>query len=443
MTEQPTRIRWLVIFLIFLIYVLMFIDRVNISIAAKYIMPEYGLTEIQIGWIFSAFVLGYALVQIPGGWLGDRFGPRRVMFGAILWWSTFTAVTAIAGELFLTSLIGIIGSFAVVRVLIGLGEAAAPPNGNRVIANWAAPHERGLALGIAVSGSSLGAALTPPLIVWIMLAWGWRAAFYIAGGVGIGIAFLWYMLARDQPADHPWVNEAERQYVSQGETTAQEPSPPLHLIPWRALLSRPDLWLLTGAYFVLGYTLYFYFSWFFLYLVNERGFSMQSGGFYTMAPFLASAVFAPIGGWLSDTLSAQFGKRIGRCAIGFTSLILTGVFVSAGATTTSAYTAILFLSLGAGSLFISASVYWVTTIDLAKKYAGTVSGFMNMGGNIGGAISPTLTPYLAQAYGWETALYTMAGLACVAAFCWLGVHPEQAIDLAEDAGEKGEIEYAN
>ena len=130
------------------------------------------------------------------------------MCGAILWWSTFTA-TAIAGELFLTSLIGIIGSFAVVRVLIGLGEAAAPPNGNRVIANWAAPHERGLALGIAVSGSSLGAALTPPLIVWIMLAWGWRAAFYIAGGVGI--AFLWYMLARDQPADHPWVNEAERQ----------------------------------------------------------------------------------------------------------------------------------------------------------------------------------------------------------------------------------------
>ena len=253
MTEQPTRIRWLVIFLIFLIYVLMFIDRVNISIAAQYIMPEYGLTEIQIGWIFSAFVLGYALVQIPGGWLGDRFGPRRVMFVAILWWSTFTAVTAIAGELFLTSLIGIIGSFAVVRVLIGLGEAAAPPNGNRVIANWAAPHERGLALGIAVSGSSLGAALTPPLIVWIMLTWGWRAAFYIAGGVGIGIAFVWYWLARDQPADHPWVNEAERQYISQGETTSQEPSPPLHLIPWRALLSRPDLWLLTGAYFVLGY----------------------------------------------------------------------------------------------------------------------------------------------------------------------------------------------
>ena len=125
MKTTPTHTRWRIVGLVFVIYVLMFIDRVNIPIAAKYIMPEYGLTDVEFGWIFSAFVLGYALVQIPGGWLGDRFGPRRVLTWAIVWWSVFTAVTALAGKLFLTSLVGVVGSFAVVRVLIGLGEALA------------------------------------------------------------------------------------------------------------------------------------------------------------------------------------------------------------------------------------------------------------------------------------------------------------------------------
>src|SRR6266849_2893000 len=124
MREHPTRTRWLIVALIFCMGVLMFIDRVNISIAAKYIMPEYGLSDMQMGWIFSAFVLGYAILQIPGGWLGDRFGPRKILVGAIFWWSAFTAVTAIAGDLFLVGLIGVVGSFAVVRTLIGIGEAA-------------------------------------------------------------------------------------------------------------------------------------------------------------------------------------------------------------------------------------------------------------------------------------------------------------------------------
>lgn len=135
MTGRPTRTRWFIVALLFCMGVLMFIDRVNISIAAKYIMPEYGLSDMQMGGIFSAFVLGYAILQIPGGWLGDRFGPRKILVGAICWWSAFTAVTAIAGDFFLTGLIGVVGSFAVVRALIGIGEAAGPPNYNRMVAN--------------------------------------------------------------------------------------------------------------------------------------------------------------------------------------------------------------------------------------------------------------------------------------------------------------------
>jgi len=433
MVEHPTRTRWFIVALIFCMGVLMFIDRVNISIAAKYIMPEYGLTDIQMGWIFSAFVLGYALLQIPGGWLGDRFGPRIILAGAIFWWSAFTAATALAGDLFLVSLIGIVGSFAVVRILIGIGEAAGPPNYNRMVANWIAPNERALAMGIATSGSAFGAALTPPLIVWIMVNLGWRAAFYLAGAAGILLALLCYWLTTDEPAEHAWVNQAELQRIAAGRATTTTTPRITQPIPWRALLvDRKDLWFLTAAYFVLGYILYIYFSWFYLYLVNVRKFSVLSGGWYSTAPFLAGAITAPIGGWLSDHLSQRFGKRIGRCGLGICGLLLTYGLIWAGASTSDPYLAILLLALGSAAVFLTTAAFWASTMDLASTYAGTVSGFMNMGGNLGGAISPTLTPYIAQQYGWETALFVAAALAIVGAGFWLGVHPERAIELQEN-----------
>src|SRR5215813_6364715 len=369
MTEPPTRTRWLIIGLIFCTYVLMISDRVNISIAAKHIIPEYGLSNVQMGWVFSAFVLGYALSQIPGGWLGDRFGPRRVLAGAIVWWSVFTMLTAIAGQLFLVSHLGVLGSFIIVRVLIGMGEAAGLPNRNRVVANWIAPHERALALGIGGSGSACGAALTPPLIVWIMVTLGWRAAFYLAGSIGLVSAGVWYWLARDRPGQHPWVNSAELRYITQ---TSEESSPAhgqtVEPVPWRTLVGNKDLWCLTTAFFTVGYIAYLYFSWFYLYLVNVRGFSVVSGGLYGSLPFLVSAITAPIGGWVSDRLSQRYGKRIGRCRLGMVSLLLAACWICVGAAATNPYLAVLFLSLGAGSLFIAAPVYFATTIDLAKRY---------------------------------------------------------------------------
>ncbi|HEX9595711.1 MAG TPA: MFS transporter, partial [Anaerolineales bacterium] len=391
-----------------------------------------GLSDVQMGWIFSAFVFGYAVLQIPGGTLGDRFGPRRVLAGAIFWWSAFTAVTAFAGDWLLTSLVGVIGSFLIVRALIGVGEAAGPPNYNRVVANWMAPGEHGLALGITTSGSALGAALTPPLIVWIMVTLGWRAAFYIAGAVGIAVALLCYWFIRDRPEEHSWVNAAELQLISResGPGAVRHGAPAR--TPWRTLLKRADLWCLTASYATLGYIGYIYFSWFYLYLVNVRGFSLVSGGWFSTAPFFISAAVAPLGGWLSDALSRRFGKRIGRCGLGFSCPLLAAGLIYCGAATPDPYLSVVCLSLGEGALFLSVAAYWATTIDLAKPYAGAVSGLMNMGGNLAGTLSPTLTPYLAQNYGWDSALYVAAALAFLGAFFWLGIHPERALDLGEE-----------
>jgi MFS transporter, ACS family, glucarate transporter len=433
MTTAPTRTRWLIVALLCGIYLLMVIDRVSISIAAKYMMPEYRLGKVQIGWIFSAFLLGYALFQIPGGWLGDRFGPRRVLAFAVFWWSVFTAVTAVAGDFFLASLLGVVGSFIVVRVLFSLGEGAGVPNYNRAVTNWIPPQERGLALGLVLSGNSLGLALTPPLVAWLMVGWGWRAAFYLAGGLGIIAALVWYRCATDQPEEHPWVNAAELHLITRAASSSAQRQA-LGPVPWKAILGRrTDLWFLTAATFIGGYVLYVYVSWFYLYLVNVRGFSVLGGGVYSAGPFLVGTVAAPLGGWLSDRWSRRFGKRIGRCWVGCSGLLLSSRAIFVGAAAADPYVAVLFLSCGGGALFFSSSAIFATAIDLVGAYAGTVTGFVNTGIHLGAAISPTLTPILAHRFGWESALYVAAALALLGAVFWLGVHPERSIDLGEEA----------
>lgn len=424
MVKNASRVRWMVVTSLFLTYVLMFIDRVNISIAAKYIMDEFAISSVQMGAVFSTFVFGYALFQIPGGWLGDRFGPRRVLGFAIIWWSVFTALTAWAPDSVLASSLGVVGALAVIRLLIGIGEAAAPPNGARTIANWVAPNERGLAFGITFSGNTIGAAIAPPLIVWIMITFGWREAFYISGAAGIFIAAVWYWISTDRPEGHAWVNEAELRHIRAApdglvdETSDARSSR-------RDLFRRKELWYLTGAYFTVGYILYLYFAWFYLYLVNGRGLSVQAAGFYTMAPFVISAICAPLGGKLTDILAKRYGKKIGRAVLGIFGLLFTGLAVVAGAAVSDPTTAVILLSLGAGATYASMAAYWAACLDISAAHAGMASGFMNMGCNFGGVLSPILTPFIAEQYGWHTALYVAAAVAACGALFWIGLLPKR------------------
>src|SRR5262249_54480844 len=240
--------------------------------------------------------------------------------------------------------------------------------------------------------------------------------------------------------EHAWVDEGELRLISQDSVRGAEQSRAPERTPWRILLKRPDLWLLTASYGTLGYIGYIYFSWFFLYLVNVRGFSLESGGWFSTVPFFISAAVAPLGGWLSDALSRRFCKRIGRCGLCFCGPLAGSILIYCGAATPDPHLSALLLSLGEGSLFLSVAAYWATTIDLARPYAGAVSGMMNMGGNLAGTLSPTLTPYLAQNYGWNSALYAAATVAFLGAFFWLGIHPEQAIELEDEAATPGQTE---
>jgi ACS family glucarate transporter-like MFS transporter len=421
---RPSRVRWRILGLLFVISVVTYIDRVNISVAGKALMPAFGLSAVEMGTVFSAFVLGYALFQIPGGWLGDRWGARLVLAAAVLWWSLFTVLTAVVAHPLVASSIGALGGLLAVRFLIGVGEAAALPNFNRTVANWLAPSERGLGMGISIGGIGFGSALTPPLVAWLMTRYGWPVAFYVTGALGVIVAAAWYAMARDRPHEHPGVDAGELSRITHTthptrttSTVTKEPQAP----PFALLLKRPSVWFLTLSYTMLGYIAYIYLSWFFLYLVNVRHFSVLQGSVWAAGPFIAMAAGCPLGGWLSDWLTVRHGRRIGRAGVGGAGLFLTAGFIYGGAMTGDPYRAILLLSLGAGILYATVGAYWASTIDLSHRHSGTLSGLMNMGGNLGGVVSPTLTPFIGEAWGWPAALAVAAGVAVLGGLLWIGV----------------------
>ena len=428
MTTPPIRaipFRWLIVVLLFFISVVTYIDRVNISVTARHMMPAFGLTSQEMGWIFSAFVLGYAIFQIPGGWMADRWGTRSVLTGALLWWSGCTALTAIAASSSLADLIGIVGALLVVRFLLGVGEAVAIPSFNRAVTNWMPTESRGTGIGIAVSGIGLGSAVTPPAAAWLMVNWGWQTVFYLSAAIGLFVGILWWALSRDRPSQHPWVTMPANNPTDL-EQTQQETG-----VPWNRLLRTPTVWWLVASYTCLGYVAYLYLSWFYLYLVNVRGFDVLLGGWYAATPFLAILIGCPLGGWATDRLVTHRGVTIGRAVAGASGMASAGCAIAVGGYTDSPSLAVASLSIGAGCLYFSVGAYWASTSDLSKAHAGTLSGIMNTGANIGGAISPSLIPWIADHWGWSTSLVVTAAVAIVGALIWLKIDPGKGLQREE------------
>ena len=421
MTKSDRRsVHWLILALLFGTSVVTYIDRVNISVTARQMMPAFGLTQQQMGWIFSAFVAGYALFQIPGGWLADRWGARIVLAAALVWWSVCTALTAFVAFSPLAAMIGVIGALVAVRFALGLGEAVALPSFNRAVANWMPPASRGLGIGIAIGGIGLGSALTPPIAAWVMVNWGWQTVFYLSGSLGMVMALLWWVLARDRPDQHPWMQKSPA-LCKGGSGSRTHPLP-------MSLFKSSAIWWLVLSYSCLGYVAYVYLSWFYLYLVNVRGFDALRGGLYASLPFWAILVGCPLGGWATDRLAATHGMTRGRVLAGMSGMASAGCAIAAGAFADSAVLAIASLSLGAGCLYFAVGAYWASTSDLSKVHAGTLSGLMNTGANLGGALSPSLTPWMADHWGWPMALAFAGAVALVGAVLWLKIDLTNSLD---------------
>jgi ACS family glucarate transporter-like MFS transporter len=422
--ERPTRIRWRIAGLLLIIITLTFIDRFNMNVAAKYIQQEFALTDIQVGGLLSAFVLGYALFQIPGGLLGDRFGPRRVLIGAILWWSVWTALTAAAPALSATTGLGVFASFWLVRFLIGIGEGPAFPNANKVVGMWMSPLERARGSGFFILGVGIGGTLTPPVIAWIMLNWGWRLSFLICGALGIVVTALWTMFSTETPREHKGINRAELDLIGPPVT----PGGSKLQVPWARIFGNRTVLALMLSNFLLGYVSYIFYTWFYLYVVNVRKLPMVSGSYWSTVPFMMMLIAAPLGGIASDAMVRRFGHPWGRRIPVMAAALTASVLLTVGARITDPYVAISVLSVAGGCNTFIAVTCWALPNDLSRKFSGSLSGVLNMSNNLGGAISPILTPAIAMKYGWTTAL----DIAAVVIFCsgtlWLLINAAARID---------------
>jgi ACS family glucarate transporter-like MFS transporter len=414
-----SNVRWFLIFWLFILSAVSYLDRVNISIAGGSIAEAYHLNDVQLGKVFSAMLVGYALFQTVGGRLADRYGPRRVLAGGVAWWGIFTALTALVPA----NIAGALLVFVAVRFLLGAGEAVIYPSANQFIARWIPTTERGVANGWIFAGVGAGAGITPPLISYIMVHYGWRSSFWLCSIIGFAAGAVWFSTARDTPAGHPGVSPSELTLIRSGLT--QTSSDPKTLVSWGRVLQSKEVWAITVSYFCYGYVAWIFFSWFYRYLAKVRGLDLKASAFYTMLPFLAMLVCCLLGGAINDRLTKWLGPRVGRCGLAAFAITIAGIFIAFGSQVQSARLASVVLAGGAGALYLSQSSFWSVTADLAGTSSGSVSGFMNMGNQIGAALTASLTPWIAARFGWTISFLVAAALCLLGAASWLVVDPSR------------------
>lgn len=436
------RVRYLLAFWLFVLSGVAFLDRTNIAIAGLQLSREYGLDNQRLGGIFSAFLLGYAIFQVPAGWLATRWGPRRSLTLGAIWWGVTTACTAALPSTVAYAMSWLLG----IRFLLGAGEAVVYPAANQFVAQWIPFRERGFTNGLIFAGVGAGSGLTPPLLNWLITRYGWRAAFWFSAGLGIAVGIAWWFMARDLPEEHPSVPDRELAEIRgapvhqsgkpQRPITRWESAQPTGRISGTSLFQRRDLLALMVGYFSFGYVAWIFFSWFFVYLAQVRGLNLKTSAVFTMLPFLSMTTCCLAGGALSDWIAARWGLRAGRCGLAALALAATAVFLVLGSQAQSAGAAGVILAAGAGALYLSQSSFWSVSVDLAGRSSGLFSSIVNMGGQIGGAVTASLTPWIAKRAGWNSSFNLAALFAVAAAVCWLFVHPEQPLQLETSRGNE-------
>ncbi len=404
--QRPTRVRYIVLAFTVAVYMITYMDRVVISNAAPVIQKDFGFSLVTMGWILASFRWAYALFQIPGGWLGDRIGPRRALALIVIWWSAFTSFTALAWSAV---------SMSAIRFLFGIGEAGAFPIATRSLSRWMLPGERGFAQGVTHAGSRLGAAMTPPLVVWIITRYNWRAAFITFGLMGILWAVAWLIYYRDTPDEHPRVSPAERDLLraaTLGRVQRSVGAP----VQWRRILSNSGLWYLAAMYFCYNYCLATYLDWFPTYLNQYRHYNLKQMGFYASLPLLAGTVGDLAGGWLSDAmLRATSNVKQSRRVVAVAGFLVAAAGIIPATLTQDPQTCVVWSCIAFFGLEITVGVSWAIPLDIGGDCAGSVSSVMNMCGNIGGAISPAALAYLVKAYGWNVPFLVASASCAIAA----------------------------
>ena len=417
---MPTRTRYGVILFAVTLGIITYIDRVCISKSQPFIVHDLGLTEKQMGTVFGAFGLAYALFEIPTGWMGDRIGPRRMLMRVVAFWSLFTALTGYAWNY---------ASMVVCRFLFGAGEAGAFPNMTKMFTIWLPQRERGMAQGITWLSARWGGAFTPLLVVWVLSFMSWNHAFLRFGGLGGIWAVLFFRWFRDNPREHPGVNAAELALMEGSEHNLDSHA---H-VPWGKFLRSPTVLLLWLYYFCISYVWYFYITWLPKYMTEVLHFDPQdkTGALLGGLPLLLGGMGCFIGGWLANRLIDRVGGLgKARRIVGVLGTLGAGGMLVAATFMGNPVLAMIAMGLSGFCNDLTMSGAWGACMDVGGKCAGTLSGSMNMMGNLGGALGPYLTPYILAASGhsWNVVIWVAAGTYLVAALCWVFIDPVTPIE---------------
>lgn len=422
--RRSSSVRWVIVGLLLGYSFIGYVQRMNISIAAKFMMPELGLTEVQMGWIFSSFLWGYALFQVPGGFLGDAWGSRRTLTAAALICAAATLLTGWLPGLVFGSTTGAVLSMIIIRFGLGVGQAPTYPVAAATFARWFPADQWALPNALLSAGIGLGAAFTPPVVAWLMLNVGWRMSFMLLTPFVVITAGAWWWYARDCPEAHRGVSAEELKSIQSGRLHESEHEPATRLI-WSELFANRRLCLITLSYLSYNYVFYIFLFWFFLYLVDVRGFSILEGGILASLPFLVGAISSGLGGWACDRLTGLWGAQVAYRSVIITCMVAASVCLLWGAAVVDPYWAVAALSLCFGFTQFTEGAFWAGAMRVGGSNTATACGVMNTGGNLGGVISTPLVPLLAQSYGWFFALATGSIAALLAAMLWLLIRVDE------------------
>ncbi|MBN1415265.1 MAG: MFS transporter [Bacteroidales bacterium] len=394
--------RKIVLILLMIVGIITFLDRINITMAGTSIMQDLSLSKKQWGWVLSAFILSYGLLQIPLGAWGDKKGQRTVLTVIVLWWSMFTGFTGLAGGFM---------ALVLIRFFFGAGEAGAYPCMTGTIGRWFPKSETARAQGFVFAASRVGGALTPFVVIPVIVHLGWRAAFYILGAAGLFWVFIWYYWYRDHPAQIKGITKSELDEIGNPDGAKEK-----IIIPWRSMLKSSQFWIIISMYWFYAWASWFFFSWFPTFMEEGRGFELKELNWAVAVPFLMSMIGNISGGFLSDKISVKYGLKTGRRVVGVSALALSAVFMFLAAFIPGKMQVFIFLSLCFGVIDLMLPCAWAVCLDVGKKYGGAVSGAMNTAGNIGGFVCASLFGYLVDKTGdYNFPLYVISGMLVISA----------------------------
>jgi MFS family permease len=395
--------------------VITFLDRINISVAGSSIMHDLNLSKKQWGWVLSSFILSYGLLQIPLGLWGDKKGQRSVLAIIVLWWSVFTGLTGMVGGFM---------SLLFIRFAFGIGEAGAYPCMTGAISRWFPKSENAKAQGFIWAASRVGGALTPFIVIPVILHLGWRMAFFILGSAGLLWVIIWYFWYRDNPTQIKGIKNAELnelQFNYAGKVKIK--------VPWKLIIRNKQFWLILSMYWFYAWASWFFFSWFPTFMEQGRGFTKQELTYAVAVPFLMSVIGNISGGYLSDKFSKKYGLKIGRRLLGVSGLALSAIFMFLAAFIPGKMQVFIFLSLCFGVIDLMLPSAWAVCLDIGKSYAGAISGAMNTAGNIGGFICASAFGYIVDATGnYNYPLFIISGMLVISAVLFLQIDASKPIE---------------